>query len=58
MKINSDLGYKPVPFSELTNDPKLLKGCQTVLIMKKQKKTKCACVPACYMIQMKTKRPS
>jgi hypothetical protein len=21
MKINSDLGYKPVPFSELTNDP-------------------------------------
>ena len=25
MKINSDLGYKPVPFSELTNDPSFWK---------------------------------
>ena len=29
MKINSDLGYKPVPFSELTSDPSFWKGCQT-----------------------------
>jgi len=27
MKINSDLGYKPVPFSELTDDPSFWKGC-------------------------------
>jgi len=27
MKINSDLGYKPVPFSELTDDPTFWKGC-------------------------------
>ncbi len=29
MKINSDLGYEPVPFSELTTDPTFWKGCKT-----------------------------
>lgn len=29
MKINYDLGYKPVHFSELTDDPAFWKGCQT-----------------------------
>ena len=29
MKMNSDLGYKPVTFSELTDDPSFWKGCQT-----------------------------
>ncbi|MCK8523413.1 GNAT family N-acetyltransferase [Aquimarina sp. D1M17] len=29
MKINSDLGYKPVTFSELTDDPKFWSGCKT-----------------------------
>lgn len=29
MKMNSDLGYKPVTFSELTNDELFWKGCQT-----------------------------
>ncbi|KAA1244389.1 GNAT family N-acetyltransferase [Aquimarina sp. RZ0] len=29
MKINSDLGYKPVTFSELTDDPKFWNGCKT-----------------------------
>ena len=28
MKINSDLGYKPVPFSELTNDEEFWRGCE------------------------------
>ncbi|WP_417369620.1 GNAT family N-acetyltransferase [Flavobacterium beibuense] len=28
MKINSDLGYKPVPFSELTDDPSFWNGCR------------------------------
>jgi hypothetical protein len=27
-EINSELGYKPVPFSELTTD-QVLEGCQT-----------------------------
>ena len=29
MKINSDLGYKPVTFSELTTDEEFWKGCQS-----------------------------
>lgn len=29
MKINSDLGYRPVTFSELTQDEKFWKGCQS-----------------------------
>ena len=29
MKMNSNLGYKPVTFSELTNDASFWKGCQT-----------------------------
>ena len=29
MKLNSDLGYKPVTFSELTDDPSFWNGCQT-----------------------------
>ncbi len=29
MKMNSDLGYKPVTFSELTDDEFFWKGCQT-----------------------------
>jgi GNAT superfamily N-acetyltransferase len=29
MKINYELGYKPVTFSELTDDPEFWKGCQT-----------------------------
>ena len=29
MKLNSNLGYKPVPFSELTDDQSFWDGCQT-----------------------------
>lgn len=29
MKMNTDLGYKPVTFSELTDDQSFWKGCQT-----------------------------
>ena len=29
MKLNTDLGYKPVTFSELTDDQSFWKGCQT-----------------------------
>ena len=29
MNINYELGYKPVHFSELTDDPEFWKGCQT-----------------------------
>ena len=29
MRINFELGYRPVSFSELTDDPEFWKGCQT-----------------------------
>jgi hypothetical protein len=46
MKINSDLGYKPVPFSELTDDPKFWAGCQTCTnyeILKSKEHKMCLC---------------
>lgn len=31
MKINSELGYEPVPYSELTTDPTFWKGCTSCI---------------------------
>ncbi len=46
MKINSDLGYRPVPFSELTDDASFWKGCQTCInydILKRTERRHCLC---------------
>lgn len=46
MKINSELGYKPVTFSELTDDEAFWKGCQSCVnydILMRTKRTKCLC---------------
>lgn len=46
MKINSDLGYRPVTFSELTDDEKFWKGCQTCVnydILVRTKRKHCLC---------------
>lgn len=46
MKINSDLGYKPVTFSELTDDDKFWSGCQTCTnyeILKMKERKMCLC---------------
>ena len=46
MKINSDLGYQPVTFSELTQDEKFWKGCQTCTnfdILQRTNKKMCLC---------------
>tara|TARA_B100000768_G_scaffold153995_1_gene150484 strand:- start:8265 stop:8921 length:657 start_codon:yes stop_codon:yes gene_type:complete len=46
MKINSDLGYKPVTFSELTQDEAFWKGCQSCVnydILKRTNKSMCIC---------------
>lgn len=46
MKINSSLGYKPVTFSELTNDENFWKGCQTCTnydILQRTNRTMCMC---------------
>jgi len=46
MKINSDLGYEPVTYSELTNDETFWKGCQSCvnydILMSKDRKN-CLC---------------
>jgi len=46
MRINSELGYKPVTISELTNDEEFWKGCQTCPyydILVRTKRTHCLC---------------
>lgn len=46
MKINSDLGYKPVTFSELTDDEQFWKGCETCPfydILVRTKRNDCLC---------------
>lgn len=46
MKINSELGYKPVTFSELTDDDSFWKGCQSCVnydILQRTKRKHCLC---------------
>ena len=46
MKMNSDLGYKPVTFSELTDDQSFWKGCQTCKnydVLQRTNQTMCLC---------------
>ncbi len=46
MKINSSLGYKPVTFSELTNDDEFWKGCESCVnypILQKTGRKQCLC---------------
>lgn len=51
MKINSDLGYRPVPFSELTDDPSFWAGCKTCTnfeILKSKENKMCLCTGMLY----------
>ncbi len=51
MKINSDLGYKPVTFSELTDDDEFWKGCQSCVnydILLRTKRKHCLCTGMLY----------
>ncbi len=46
MKINSELGYKPVTFSELTDDEAFWKGCQSCInydILQRTGRKHCLC---------------
>ena len=51
MKINSDLGYEPVTYSELTNDEKFWAGCKSCvnydILMSKERKN-CMCTAMLY----------
>ncbi len=51
MKINSDLGYKPVTFSELTDDEAFWKGCQSCKnydILQRTTRRHCLCTGMLY----------
>ena len=51
MKINSDLGYKPVTFSELTQDETFWKGCQSCPnydILSRNDRKNCLCTGMLY----------
>jgi len=51
MKMNSDLGYKPVTFSELTDDQSFWKGCQTCKnfdVLTRTEQKMCLCTGMLY----------
>lgn len=51
MKINSDLGYRPVTFSELTTDEEFWKGCQSCPnfdILTRNQRSNCLCTAMLY----------
>lgn len=51
MKINSDLGYKPVTFSELTTDENFWSGCKScknIDILTRTDKSHCLCTGMLY----------
>lgn len=51
MKINHELGYRPVTFSELTDDDMFWKGCEGCInhdILERTERTKCLCTGMLY----------
>ena len=51
MKMNYELGFRPVPFSELTDDPEFWKGCQgcrNFTILEKNNYRMCLCTGLLY----------
>jgi hypothetical protein len=51
MKINSELGYKPVTFSELTDDDAFWKGCESCVnydILQRNNRRMCLCTAMLY----------
>lgn len=51
MKINNQLGYMPVPFSELTDDDEFWKGCQSCVnfpILTSKNRKNCLCTGMLY----------
>ena len=60
MKMNSDLGYKPVTFSELTKDQSFWNGCQTCKnydVLQRTSQSMCLCTGMLYDPE-KVKEPS
>ncbi len=58
MKMNYELGYKPVTFSELTDDPDFWKGCQTCKnfdVLTRTERKMCLCTAMLYDPRHKTR---
>lgn len=52
MKINSDLGYYPVSYADLTDDEEFWKGCQSCVnyeILKSKNRQNCLCTAMLYV---------
>ena len=59
MKINTELGYVPVPFSELTDDEAFWKGCEGCKnhdILERTERKYCICTGMLYDPQKPIKR--
>jgi hypothetical protein len=59
MKINTDLGYKPVTFSELTDDDAFWKGCESCVnydILQRNNRRMCLCTAMLYDPNKKQKK--
>ena len=59
MKINTELGYVPVPFSELTDDEAFWKGCQGCInhdVLERTGRRYCICTAMLYDPAKKIKR--
>lgn len=59
MKINSDMGYKPVTFSELTQDKEFWKGCQSCPnydILTSEDRKDCLCTGMLYEAEEEEKK--
>ncbi|MFA5713653.1 MAG: GNAT family N-acetyltransferase [Bacteroidales bacterium] len=51
MKLNTELGFKPVPYSELTDDPQFWKGCEGCInydILQRNNYKMCLCTGLLY----------
>ncbi|NVJ88876.1 MAG: GNAT family N-acetyltransferase [Flavobacteriaceae bacterium] len=58
MKMNSELGYKPVTFSELTDDQSFWNGCQTCRnydVLQRTERKMCLCTGMLYDPNQKNK---
>ena len=59
MKINSELGYEPVTYSELTQDDAFWKGCQSCVnfeILKSKERKNCMCTAMLFNPNEKRKQ--
>lgn len=59
MKINSDLGYKPITYSEITQDENFWSGCKSCvnyeILLAKEKKN-CLCTAMMYDVKEKSNK--